>query len=158
MFQLHTEHSLPVSALLLVLGRWHDKQSSAGKGSKAPPHNWRWCDVLVVLMSERESLLLPQYNSYSHPLKQEFPRPFIQYHKRCKDFFFFLVQNSLPLGEHPWRFNIRRMLAAELGYLPAPKQSHTCSVETLWERREKDFSRPRDFHEDASAERSECMA
>lgn len=117
-FQLCTEHFLPVSALFFVLGRWQDKQSSAVKGSKAPPCNWRWYDELVVLTAERESLFLPQYNSHSHPLKQEFPKPFIQYNKRCKEFFaaakFSPVQNSLPLGEHPWRFNFRRVLAAEL--------------------------------------------
>lgn len=87
-FQLRTEHFLPVSACLpFVLGRWQDKQSSVVKGSKTPPCNRRWCDVLVVLMSERESLPLPQYNSHSHPLKQEFPKSFIQYSKRCKEFF-----------------------------------------------------------------------
>lgn len=68
------------------------------------------------------------------------------------------VQNNLPLGEHPWRLNIRRALAAELWYLPAPKQSRTCSVETLWRRREKDISLPGDFHGGASVEGSECMA
>lgn len=60
-----------------------------GRGSRAvwgkPTLKPEMSDVLVVLTSERESLSLPQHNSNSHPLKQEFPKPFIQYNKRCKE-------------------------------------------------------------------------
>lgn len=83
-FHLCTEHFLP---LLFLLGRQQDKQSSAGKGSKAPPLNRRWCNVLVVLTSEREIFCCLSTNSHSHPLKQEFPKLFIWYKKRCKEFF-----------------------------------------------------------------------
>lgn len=75
-FQLCTEHFLPVSALFFVLGRWQDKQSSAVKGSKAPPCNWRWYDELVVLTAERESLFSASVQFSFPPTQAGIPKAF----------------------------------------------------------------------------------
>lgn len=100
-FQLRPEHFLSVSTPLFVLGKWQDSQAVWRRDQKprlvtAGGVMCWWC-----WRQEREGLSLPQYNSHSHPLKQEFPKLFIQYNKRCKEFFccfkvFTYAKQSLP--------------------------------------------------------------
>lgn len=115
---------------------------------------WYWCQRGKVFHC-LSTILIPTHSS------RNFQSLLFSIVKGARNSFllqFPPVQNSLPLGEHPWRINIRRVLSAEQWCLPAPEQSCACSVETLWERRQKDVSLPGDFHGGASVEGNKRMA
>lgn len=51
--------------------------------------------------------------AHSHPLKQEFPKPFIQCNKRCKDFFLLLQGFHLRKTASPWVSILGGLIAEE---------------------------------------------
>lgn len=116
--------------------------------------------MLVVLTSERESLSLPPHNSNSHPLKQEFPKPFIQCNKRCKEILLMQLPpelNRLPLGEHPWSLASEELWQLSCG-ICQPLCSHIPVMQKPFGREWRRISLPGDFHSGADVEGNECVA
>lgn len=102
------------------------RTSKAVRGRDQKPHLvtgggvmcwWDWCQGGKVFCC-LSTILTPTHSSRN---SQSLLLSII---KAARNFLLLLqfppVQNNLPLGEHPWRFNIKSALAPELWYLPVP--------------------------------------